>query len=163
MENFRIDPEAKPPIFLKKVWDSSNNPYYIGKLQFPATLIFDRGISFFVFVSEDGYEELQIAPMDPSRRSRSKHSATMSGGRFSIDLHPVVDRNGSTYYVGEAVGFAKLDLYRGVFFTIFLSKPGQEEIQITRLNHRQKKREPSVEYRNSRVQHDSYRRISEPA
>lgn len=155
--NIRIDPEAKPPIPLKKVWDSSGNPYYIGKLQFPGTLEFERGASFFIFVSEDGYEELQIAPLDPSRKSKSRHTATMNGGRLSIDLHPMVDRNSSTYYIGEVVDFVKLDLWRGVFFTIFLSKPGQEEIQITRLNHRQKKREPSVEYRNSS------RRFSKPA
>lgn len=142
METFYIDPEAKTKVELTKISkDSNGHPYYIGKLQFPGTLEFNCGASFFVFVSEEGVEELQIAPLDPARRNKSKRDgAYMSEGRFSIDLHPMTDQNGNTYYVGEAIGLANLKLRQGIFFTIFLSIPGQEEIQISKLNHKRKRR-----------------------
>jgi hypothetical protein len=141
MDTFQIDPEAKPPIQLIKNIDDYGNPFYIGKLQFPGKLEFECGASFFVFVSEEGYEELQIAPLDPRRRKKTRRDGvTMTSGRFTIDLEPMMDRNGQTYYVGEAIGLGKLDLRRGIFFTIFLSKPGREEIQIKRLDHKPKKR-----------------------
>lgn len=144
METLYIDPEAKPPIRLTKVLDNNGKPYYIGKLQFPGKLEFECGASFFVFVSEEGYEELQIAPLDPARRKNTRRDgATMTSGRFTIDLEPMVDRNGHTYYVGEAIGLAKLDLRKGIFFAIFLSKPGYEEIQIQKLNHKPKKKYPN--------------------
>ena len=152
MENFFIDPEAKTKVELTKISrDANGQPYYIGKLQFPGTLEFEAGASFFVFVSESGVEELQIAPLDP-RRSVSEDGISMNAGRFTICLHPMVDQNGKTYYVGEAKGLSNIDLKRGVFFTIFTSKPGYEEIQITRLNPRKRKEErtrdvPVVSYR----------------
>ncbi len=139
MEDIYIDPDAKMKVDLTKIAkDANGQPYYIGKLQFPGTLEFESGASFFVFVSESGVEELQIAPLDPSRMAKTRNEAYMNG-RFSIDLHPMVDQNGRTYYVGEAIGLAKLDLKRGIFFTIFTSKPGYEEIQISRLNPKVRK------------------------
>ena len=36
-------------------------------------------------------------------------------------------------YVGEAMGLSKIDLHEGIFFTIFTSVPGQEQLQISRL------------------------------
>lgn len=159
MESFYIDPDAKPPIPLTKMFDSNGNPYYIGKLQFPGTLEFDCGASFFIFVAEDGCEELQIAPLDPARRSKStRDGASMSGGRFSIDLHPMKDRNGNIYYVGEAIGLAELKLRKGIFFTIFLSKKGQEEIQISRLQYRPKRRLDSQENSDHDESPRSYKR-----
>lgn len=142
MENIYIDPEAKIKIALTKILkDANGQPYYIGKLQFPGTLEFESGVSFFIFVSEEGYEELQIAPLDPSRKSSSK-DPYLSGGRFNIDLHSMLDQHGRTYYVGEAIGISQLDLKRGIFFTIFTSKPGYEELQISRLNPKNRKKEP---------------------
>ena len=139
---FYIDPEAKPSLPLNKILDANGNPYYIGKLQFPGTMDFELGASFFIFVSEDGYEELQISPINPNRRTKThRGSFTMSDGRFSIKLHPMRDRNDRIYYVGEATGLNKLDLTKGIFFTIFLSKPGHEEVQISRLNHRRRFRD----------------------
>ena len=132
-----IDPDAKTKIALIKVpRDAAGKPFFIGKLQFPGTMEFEQGVSFMVFVAEDGVEELQIAPIDPNRRSKTNRdcgASLLSNGRFSIDLHPMIDQNGSTYYVGEAIGLSKIDLRQGIFFTIFTSIPGQEQIQISRL------------------------------
>lgn len=141
METFFIDPEAKGKVELTKIpRDSNGQPYYIGKLQWPGTLDFDCGASFFVFLSEDGCEELQIAPLDPNRRHKSRRETTMNGGRLCIDLHPMKDQHGNTYYVGEAVGMTTLELRKGIFFTVFTSKPGQEELQISRLKHKSRRR-----------------------
>jgi hypothetical protein len=143
METLCIDPEAKTKVELTKIdRDKFGHPYYIGKLQFPGTLEFEGGVSFMVFVSEEGYEELQIAPLDPARRNKSnRNGAGLSGGRFSIDLHPMIDQNGKIYYVGEAMGLVEMKLRKGIFFTIFVSREGQEEIQISRLNHKVQKKQ----------------------
>lgn len=142
MDKLCIDPEAKTKVELTRIdRDANGQPYYIGKLQFPGTLEFEGGISFMVFVSEEGFEELQISPLDPSRRSKSRREgAGLSGGKFSIDLHPKQDQNGKTYYVGEAIGLVEMKLRKGIFFTIFTSREGQEELQISRLNHKLQKR-----------------------
>jgi hypothetical protein len=133
-----IDPEAKSRISLIKVpRDAAGKPFFIGKLQFPGTMEFEQGVSFMVFVAEEGVEELQIAPIDPARRNKTSRdgrcASLLNNARFSIDLHPMIDQNGSTYYVGEAIGLTKMDLRPGIFFTIFTSIAGQEQIQISRL------------------------------
>ena len=75
MEMFCIDPEAKTKIELTKIdRDKFGQPYYIGKLQFPGTLEFEGGVSFMVFLSEEGFEELQIAPLDPLRRNKTNRN-----------------------------------------------------------------------------------------
>lgn len=137
MDPFSIDPEAKCKVDLIKIrQDTNGHPYFIGKLQFPGTLDFEAGASFMVFVSQDGVEELQIAPLDPARRSKSRSdSANLSGSRLVIDLHQMKDQNGDIYYIGEALGLLEMDLRRGIFFTVFTSKAGEEELQISRLNH----------------------------
>ena len=63
-----IDPDAKLRVSLTKI--KKVEPFYIGKLQFPSPLDFEDGISFMAFLAEDECEELQIAPLDPSRRVR---------------------------------------------------------------------------------------------
>jgi len=134
-EIYSVDPDAKAKVELTKIArDANGQPFFIGKLQFPGTMEFDKGVSFMVFVSEEGVEELQIAPLDPSRRSKShRDSSGINGGRFSVELNPMVDRAGNTYYVGEARGFVQMDLRQGIFFTIFVSRAGSEELQISRL------------------------------
>ena len=133
-----IDPDAKLRVSLTKI--KKVEPFYIGKLQFPSPLDFEDGISFMAFLAEDECEELQIAPLDPSRRVR-RDGFGMCNGRVSISLRPMQDRWGNTYYVGEACGSAKLDLRRGIFFTLFVSRPGQEELQIQALDHSRRRKQ----------------------
>jgi hypothetical protein len=144
MENFFIDREAGGRIPLIKVpKDAAGNPYFIGKYQLPATMKFEKGAVFMVFLAESGVEELQIFPIDPSRRSKARANgggATINNGRFSIDLRPMIDQNGATYYIGEVIGFIEIDLVPGIFFTIFTSIPGQEKIQISKLEFKPKPR-----------------------
>lgn len=135
-ENIQVDSEAKCKVSLNKVFDRGGRPYYIGKLQFPGTLEFDDGASFMVFTSEDGVEELQIAPVDQTRRSKKVRSGPGTrDGRIIIELAGIRDHSGNTYYVGEAQGPFTMPLKNGIFFTVFLSRDGYEEIQISKLNH----------------------------
>jgi len=132
-DDIYIDPEAKTRVNLKKIKDANGQPYYIGKLQFPGTLKFECGVSFFVFISEDGQEELQIAPIT-SQRSKSDNDLHIDKSRISVSLYPMIDQNERTYYIGEAVGLVQIDLVPGIFFTVFTSRSGHEEIQISKLN-----------------------------
>lgn len=143
MEQLLIDPEAKTRIPLVKIpKDSVGNPYFIGKQQYPGTWDFDRGVSFMVFVAESGVEELQIAPADPSRRkSLNDGGATLNNGKLTVDLHPMRDSNGCKYYVGEVTSLVKIDMFVGVFFTVFTSIVGQEQIQISKLKYRPRSRD----------------------
>lgn len=144
-----IDPDAKSKVDLAKIdRDVNDQPFYIGKLQFPGTLEFEPGVSFMVFISEEGNEQLHISPLDPSRLRGCRENATamINHGKFSVELHPMEDQNGKTYYVGEALGFFNMDLRKGIFFTVFTSRPGQEEIQISRLNAKRKQRRPVQGY-----------------
>lgn len=140
MENTRyIDPEAKTPIRLKKMTDGNGNPYYIGKQQFSGDLNFKNGTSFMVFVSEEGVEELQIAPLSDNARKYHRNTERFNKNKFEIRLNSMVDANGKTYYVGEAVAPHSYDLNIGVFYTIFTSRPGHEILQISELKPREKK------------------------
>jgi hypothetical protein len=134
-EDIYIDQEAKFPVRLIKIpRDAVGNPYFIGKLQFPGPLEFEHGVSFMVFIADNGLEELQIAPLDPVRiKSIRNGTVTLNKGKLCIKLQAMEDRHGSTYYIGEAMGLSKIDLRPGIFFTIFTSLPGQEQIQISRL------------------------------
>ena len=136
MESFQIDPDAKGKIELTKQFDSNKQPFYIGKLQLPKTLDFDEGVSFMVFTAEDGVEELQIAPLDKSRSKGCRNDAGLSGGRFSVDLHAMKDQHGKIYYIGEATGPVVMKLRDGIFFSVFTSRPGEEELQISKLTHK---------------------------
>ncbi len=44
--------------------DRNGKRYFIGKLKFPGTINCKDGITFFVFIAEDGSEQLQIASME---------------------------------------------------------------------------------------------------
>lgn len=138
MEHLPIDPEAKAKIDLIKHKDNNGDDYFTGKLQFPGTLDLEGGASFMVFTSEEGVEQLQIGPLDPRRRNNGKHTS-ISNGKFSIRLNALTDQKGEIYYVGEAVGFCKIQLKHGIFFTIFTSKTGFEELQVSKLKHRYNK------------------------
>ncbi len=44
--------------------DVDNNVYYVGKLKLKGNVNFEDGVTFLVFVSDKGNEQLQLAPMD---------------------------------------------------------------------------------------------------
>lgn len=56
-------------IRLDKREDRRKNTFYVGKLEVPALLDCTDGISFLIFTSEEGVEELQIAPLKKEKES----------------------------------------------------------------------------------------------
>jgi hypothetical protein len=146
---FYIDPDAKIKVPLRKVpSDANGHPYYVGKLQFAGMLDFERyGQSFMVFVSEDDAEELHIGPMDPNRHSKSRYNGVgmNPSGRLVIDLHPFLDKHEDVVYAGEAKGLVQMDCTEGIFFTIFVSRSGSEQLQISRLKPRERPERRPVE------------------
>jgi hypothetical protein len=44
--------------------DRNKKIFYVGKLKGDFNLNFSKGVSFLIFVSDNGDEQLQIAPMD---------------------------------------------------------------------------------------------------
>jgi len=44
--------------------DIDGNTYYVGKLRFNGNITFKDGMTFLIFVSDKGNEQLQLAPMD---------------------------------------------------------------------------------------------------
>lgn len=44
--------------------DKDQNIYYVGKLKFKGNVNFEEGVTFLVFVSDQGNEQLQLAAMD---------------------------------------------------------------------------------------------------
>jgi hypothetical protein len=152
--NISIDNEAKGHIYLREKTDKDGNPFFIGKLQIPCTLEFDKGIVFMVFVSDKGEEEIQFAPLDPRRLRRAKENSSsfgVRGGRLCIDLHPVIDKDNETFYVGEAIGPINMNLRQGIFLTVFLSREGKEELQMSPLKH--KARETREDFEEDRIEY----------
>lgn len=54
--------------------DRHGKKYYIGRLQFPGDIDMREGAMFWIFVSEEGNEELQIGCMDPEKERRKRSS-----------------------------------------------------------------------------------------
>jgi hypothetical protein len=51
-------------IDLKKRKDKDGQTFYVAKLKAPLTVDCSKGVVFLVFTSDNGLEQLQIAPMD---------------------------------------------------------------------------------------------------
>jgi len=137
-----IDNDAKLRVNLFRLTDSESNPYFVGKLQFPGDLNFKRGISFMVFVSETGSEELQIGPVDERKQSGKvlQNRGIRTSNKIHIDLHSLLDSNDNKFYLGEARGPMHIECEDGIFIAIFLSREGHEELQIGFLDHNRKKK-----------------------
>lgn len=55
-KNLMVDLKAKK--------DIDKRTFYVGKIQFPGYIDCSKGVAFLIFVSDQGEEQLQIAPMD---------------------------------------------------------------------------------------------------
>jgi hypothetical protein len=68
----------------------------------------------------------------------------MSDGKLHLDLEPFIDKHGKKAYVAKLKGPFVIDCSEktgGVAFLIFVSTPGEEEIQISHIT------EPKKDYR----------------
>jgi hypothetical protein len=133
-----VDGNAGIAVKLRANEDSNGNVYYTGKLQIPGVLNFDNGASFMVFVSEEGAEEMHLRSMPKNKLERIQDQSECTvfhheDDMLSLSLRSAIDRFENKIYIGEAFGNFKRDLSDGVFFRIFVSKEGFEEIQISSL------------------------------
>lgn len=149
---FYADPEGKLPIELRKRLDRDKEAYYTGRLHCNISMDLTAGQSFMVFVSEDGFEEIQVGPLDPRRKKFAKEPLRYGVDNISISLNKHVDKAGETYYVGElfvpkadtSPGLpvpepVKIDASKGLFFSVYVSREGCEKLQITPLKVRRRR------------------------
>lgn len=139
-EEFLIDDDAKSKIDLYKKLDSNGDPYYTGKLQANYIMDLNAGQSFMVFTADEGAEQIQNGPLHPARKKFTKPPIT-SGERITIPLKRHQDSFGNDFFVGElAQPATQINLTHGLFFTVFTSRKGHEQIQITPLKIKRKKK-----------------------
>lgn len=63
-KNLTIDLNARP--------DENGNVFFVGKLEFPGTIDCTDGVTFIIFVSDKGNEQLQICKMDNNSKKGNK-------------------------------------------------------------------------------------------
>lgn len=54
---------ANLTIKLNSNQDRDGKTYYVGKLKFDGSISFKDGVTFLLFISDEGDEQLQLAPM----------------------------------------------------------------------------------------------------
>lgn len=108
--------------------DKEGQIYYLGKVKTPIDINCRKGITFLVFLSEEGEEELQIAPLDKEHRNFSQYSKR--DDRLKISLSARKDQSDRVYYVGKIQLDGVIDCGEGASFLVFISKKGFEELQI---------------------------------
>jgi hypothetical protein len=119
--NLKIDLEPRE--------DKDENIYYLGRLKFPGRICLSEGVTFLVFLSEDGNEELQLAINDKEHTTFSKYSRRADRLKVSIESRP--DQFGKTFYVAKIRVNGYLDCSKEeVVFLVFNSKQGFEELQV---------------------------------
>ena len=143
-DDFFVDDDAKCPIDLFKKFDSNNEAYYIGKLQANFRMDLDAGQSFMIFLSDENAEQIQIGPLNPERRKFARQQFVSGSDRITVPLKKLFDAHGAPFYVGELVQMNTLiNLSKGLFFAVFVSREGYEQIQITPLKAKRKYRDNS--------------------
>lgn len=116
--------------------DRYGHPFFVGKLQFPGFLNLEMGVAFRL-----DRDNLYIEMLE----EHARYSPRGGAGTYSRTGKTVIPlmRGLHGEYVGETSSPEILDCTHGYFFTIFTSRPGQEQIQIGRLEHgHQKRRRP---------------------
>ena len=65
--------------------DKNGSMFHLGKLQFPGSINCSDGVTFLIFLSEDGEEELQVATINNDNTTFSKYSKRNDRVRVSLD------------------------------------------------------------------------------
>jgi len=108
--------------------DGKKNVYYLGRVKFPGTISLADGITFLIFLSDSGEEELQIACNDKDNTSFSKFNKKSDKMKISIESR--IDKHKSMFYIAKLNYNGYIDCSREVSFMVFNSKEGSEELQI---------------------------------
>lgn len=116
------------PVQLNPLLDKDKKTYFVGHIAFPGLLNLNLGIAFLAFVAEKEVEELQIALVDSDTNNFSNYQRRHD--RIVLEMHPSLDRNEKTFYVGKLRMPGYIDCQYGVDFVFYNSRPGYEQVQI---------------------------------
>ena len=72
-------------IKLKSKRDRDGQTIYFGKMEAPVLIDCREGVTFLVFVSDQGDEQLQIALMNSKKSKKNTHSNNEDGDSFEDD------------------------------------------------------------------------------
>ena len=108
--------------------DKNGCLFHLGKLSFPGEINCSNGVTFLIFLSEEGDEELQIATINNENTTFSKYSKR--DDRVKVSLEGRIDKYGKKFYVGKLMFKGIVDCNDGILFIIFTSKEGCEELQV---------------------------------
>lgn len=111
--------------------DKNKQIFYLGRLRYPGIIDCTKGVTFLIFLSEDGDEELQIAPIDKNNVTFSKYNR--KADRISILLESKKDQYGKIFYFCKLKFNGHIDCNKdenGAAFIVFNAKSGAEELQI---------------------------------
>lgn len=116
--------------------DRYSNTFHVGRNQSPFTLKFKKGVVFFVFLSEEGSEELHIGCARPGSQCDTIKRRLATNGdvdRYVIKLERHTDESNKTYFMGIVQDDnIELSMDDGFVFFVFSSKEGEEELHITK-------------------------------
>lgn len=123
--------ESELIIDLKKQSDSDNNIFFMGKLQYPGSLDWHKGILFTLVIDEeDPY--LQVSQLHDLKLLSNFRQRSFIDNKIHVGLIRTNDPNQMIGAVKCPVN-SDIDCSEGLFFTIFTAKLGDEEIQISKL------------------------------
>jgi hypothetical protein len=108
--------------------DKHQQIFYLGKLQYPGFIDCSAGVTFLIFLSQDGEEELQVAPTDQDNNVYNTY--IKKHDRINVLLEPRVDQYEKVFYVCKLQFRGLIDCRQEISFIVFNAKPGAEELQI---------------------------------
>ncbi len=97
------------------------------------SLDFNEGYVFFVFLSEEGMEEIQIGRLDQETTKFSRYEVIQKDGvdKVKFKIYPKTDVDGKTYFVGTLKFPAEMTFNTDDgSIMVFTSVPGSEAVQL---------------------------------
>ena len=124
------DPANNITIRLNSAEDNYKNKYFIANKLTNFSLDLRKGYVFFIFLSEDGLEELQIGNLD-GKTEKTSVVTKSTESKLKFRIYERTDAYGKKYFLGKIRMNATLSLNsEDSSFLIFTSIPGKEELQI---------------------------------
>ena len=118
------------PLNVREDSTPEKNIYYMVKYQkgTPISIDLTNGVTFLIYNSESGFEELQIAPFDQDNPNLARFER--KDNKIKMRIYRRTDVNDKTYYVGKLKLNAKVSFQDGGSFMIWTSKENSESLQV---------------------------------